>query len=45
MVLPTLGMEWRNVKQESEKSENEALGNDDDLKEPRMVLSDVESEV
>ncbi|KAJ5281778.1 hypothetical protein N7478_007150 [Penicillium angulare] len=36
MILPALGMEWRNVKVESEKREKEKAGTDNVLQEPKV---------
>ncbi|KAJ5113149.1 hypothetical protein N7456_001683 [Penicillium angulare] len=36
MILPALGMEWRNVKKESEKREKEKAGTDNVLQEPKV---------
>lgn len=36
MVLPALGMEWRNLKRESERREMDGLGRDDKHQEPKL---------
>jgi hypothetical protein len=45
LVLPALGMEWRNVKKESERREKEKLENEEKPNEPPVVIPDVEKTV
>ncbi|KAJ5175820.1 uncharacterized protein N7482_001697 [Penicillium canariense] len=42
MILPALGMEWRNVKRESEKREKEKLSSEKESEAPIKRTSDVE---